>query len=203
MRHPEILACDNPSSIYPTTFLTNRPNTPSRRQSHYQQLTEFKRGRVIGIREGGFSFRNIVERLDRNVSTVHNCWEQWSRGGNALRRPGSGRPNNNSEREDHRIRRTAVAHRTTSGKRLQPNSLWPRYTGSTPEIMVWRAFSYDSRTILGVTTNTLDASLYVSLVIQPIAPSFRNSIQVSVFVHYNDHPHTAVVTQRALQNVSM
>ncbi|GFU57216.1 uncharacterized protein TNCV_3634081 [Trichonephila clavipes] len=34
-----------------------------RRRSHYQQLTEFGRGSVIGLLEGGFSFRNIEERL--------------------------------------------------------------------------------------------------------------------------------------------
>ncbi|GBN31908.1 hypothetical protein AVEN_236558-1 [Araneus ventricosus] len=70
-----------------------------RRRSHYQQLTEFgvsgmharrrlefERGRVIGLREGGFSFRDIAERLGRNVSTVHDCWQQWSREGTASRR---------------------------------------------------------------------------------------------------------------------
>ncbi|GBM33015.1 hypothetical protein AVEN_263504-1 [Araneus ventricosus] len=62
-----------------------------RRRSHYEQLTEFERGRVIGLREGGFSFRDIAERLGRNVSTVHDCWVRWSRDGTASRRPGSGR----------------------------------------------------------------------------------------------------------------
>ncbi|GBO43335.1 hypothetical protein AVEN_257290-1 [Araneus ventricosus] len=57
------------------------------RRSHYEQLTEFERGRVVGLREGGFSFRDIAERLGRNVSTVHDCWQQWSREGNASRRP--------------------------------------------------------------------------------------------------------------------
>ncbi|GBL75387.1 hypothetical protein AVEN_194581-1 [Araneus ventricosus] len=41
-----------------------------RRRSHYQQLTEFERGRGVGLREGGFSFRDIAEGLGRNVSTV-------------------------------------------------------------------------------------------------------------------------------------
>ncbi|GFV78190.1 uncharacterized protein TNCV_1036581 [Trichonephila clavipes] len=34
-----------------------------RLRSHYQQLTEFKRGRVIGLQEDEFSFREIAERL--------------------------------------------------------------------------------------------------------------------------------------------
>ncbi|GBO44793.1 hypothetical protein AVEN_161503-1 [Araneus ventricosus] len=52
-----------------------------RRRSHYQQLTEFDRCRVVGLREGGFSFRDIAERFGRNVSTGHDCWQQWSRDG--------------------------------------------------------------------------------------------------------------------------
>ena len=90
-----------------------------RRRSHYQQLTEFERGRVIGLREGGFSFRNIAERLGRNVSTVHDCWQQWSREGATSRRPGSGRPCATTEREDRRIRRMAVAHRTASAAEIR------------------------------------------------------------------------------------
>ncbi|GBM11356.1 hypothetical protein AVEN_13584-1 [Araneus ventricosus] len=85
-----------------------------RRRSHYQQLTEFERGRVVGLREGGFSFRDIPERLGRNVSTVHDCWQQWSREGTTSRRPGSGRPRGTTERKDRRVRRMAVAHRTAS-----------------------------------------------------------------------------------------
>ncbi|GBM52630.1 hypothetical protein AVEN_16743-1 [Araneus ventricosus] len=59
-----------------------------RRRSHYQQLTEFERGRAVGLREGGFSFRDIAERLGRNVYTVHDYWQQWSREGQLrARRP--------------------------------------------------------------------------------------------------------------------
>ncbi|GBM00436.1 hypothetical protein AVEN_179241-1 [Araneus ventricosus] len=95
-------------------FLTIR-----RRRSHYQQLTEFERGRVVGLREGGFSFRDIAERLGRNVSTVHDCWQQWSREDTASRRPDSGRPRGTTEREDRRVRRMAVAHRSASAAEIR------------------------------------------------------------------------------------
>ncbi|GFU53457.1 transposable element Tc1 transposase [Trichonephila clavipes] len=78
-----------------------------RRISYYQQLPEFERGRVTG--EGGFSFLDIAENLGRNVSTVRDCWEQWSKDGTASR-PGS-RRSHGTKREDHRIQRTAVVHR--------------------------------------------------------------------------------------------
>ncbi|GBN18814.1 hypothetical protein AVEN_167375-1 [Araneus ventricosus] len=90
-----------------------------RRRSHYQQLNEFERGRVVGLREGGFSFRDIAERLGRNVSTAHDCWQQWSREGTASRRPGSGRPRGTTKREDRHVRRMVVAHRTASAAEIR------------------------------------------------------------------------------------
>ncbi|GBM82198.1 hypothetical protein AVEN_179509-1 [Araneus ventricosus] len=61
-----------------------------RRRSLYQQLIEFERGRVVGLREGGFFFRDIAKRLVMNVSIAYDCWQQWSKEGIASRRPGSG-----------------------------------------------------------------------------------------------------------------
>ncbi|GBM75265.1 hypothetical protein AVEN_214586-1 [Araneus ventricosus] len=90
-----------------------------RRRSHYQQLTEFERGRVVGLREGGFSFRDIAERLGRNVSTVHDCWQQWSKEGTASRTPGSGRPRGTTEREDRRVRRMVAEHRTAPAAEIR------------------------------------------------------------------------------------
>ncbi|GFX63493.1 HTH_38 domain-containing protein [Trichonephila clavipes] len=51
-----------------------------RRKLHHQYLMEFERGLVIGLREGGFYFSDIIERFWLwNVSIVHDCWQQWSR----------------------------------------------------------------------------------------------------------------------------
>ncbi|GFW47124.1 HTH_Tnp_Tc3_2 domain-containing protein [Trichonephila clavipes] len=83
-------------------------------RSHYQQLTQFERGRVIELREGGFSFSDIAETLGRNVSTVRDCWEQWSRDGAASRRPSFEVSRGTTEKEDHRIRCRVVAPRTAS-----------------------------------------------------------------------------------------
>ncbi|GBN79086.1 hypothetical protein AVEN_110601-1 [Araneus ventricosus] len=90
-----------------------------RRRSHYQQLTEFERGRVVGLREGGFSFRDIAERLGRNVFTVHDCWQQWSRECTASRRLGFGRPRDTTEKEYCRVRRMAVAHGAASAQKFE------------------------------------------------------------------------------------
>ncbi|GBM19608.1 hypothetical protein AVEN_107286-1 [Araneus ventricosus] len=59
-------------------------------------------------------YRDIAERLGRNVSIVHDCWQQRSREGPASRRPGSGLPCGTTERGDRLFRRMAVTHRTAS-----------------------------------------------------------------------------------------
>ncbi|GFW15098.1 hypothetical protein TNCV_172451 [Trichonephila clavipes] len=35
--------------------------------------------KLRGLQEDEFSFCDIAERFGWNVSTVHDCWEQWSR----------------------------------------------------------------------------------------------------------------------------
>ncbi|GFU48562.1 HTH_38 domain-containing protein [Trichonephila clavipes] len=84
------------------------------RRNYYQQLTEFELDRVVGLREWGFSFCDIAERLGRNVCIALDYWEQWSRNGTASRRPFSRLPLGTTEGEDRRIRRTAVAKCTAS-----------------------------------------------------------------------------------------
>ncbi|GFW46542.1 hypothetical protein TNCV_1936121 [Trichonephila clavipes] len=66
----------------PFTSLPNAymPRIPLRRQRiPYQQLTEFERGRVIGLLKGEFPLRDIADRLSQNLSTVADCCEQWSK----------------------------------------------------------------------------------------------------------------------------
>ncbi|GBM55133.1 hypothetical protein AVEN_207021-1 [Araneus ventricosus] len=88
-----------------------------RRRSHYQQFTEFERGRVVRLRESGFSILDIAERFGRDVSTERDFWQQRSREDTDSRRQGSGRPRGIAEREDHRVRR--IAHLTTSATEIR------------------------------------------------------------------------------------
>ncbi|GFU78827.1 HTH_Tnp_Tc3_2 domain-containing protein [Trichonephila clavipes] len=56
------------------------PRIPLRRRRHYQQLTKLgTRSYNRVMRRWIFFPRYIAERLGRNTSTVHDCWEQWSR----------------------------------------------------------------------------------------------------------------------------
>ncbi|GBM50393.1 hypothetical protein AVEN_97216-1 [Araneus ventricosus] len=73
----------------------------------------------VGYEKKDFLSANIEERLGRNVSTVHDCWQQWSWEGTASRRPASGQPRGTTEREDRRVRRIAVANRTASAAEIR------------------------------------------------------------------------------------
>ncbi|GFV33898.1 transposable element Tc1 transposase [Trichonephila clavipes] len=49
---------------------------PRRNKEKFQQLTEFERRRIIGLREGGLFYRVIGPRGQRNSSTVIRVWKQ-------------------------------------------------------------------------------------------------------------------------------
>ncbi|GFV92305.1 transposable element Tc1 transposase [Trichonephila clavipes] len=51
---------------------------PRRNKEKFQQLTEFERRRMIGLQEGGFSYRAIRARVQLNSSIVMRVWKQWT-----------------------------------------------------------------------------------------------------------------------------
>ncbi|GFU05454.1 HTH_38 domain-containing protein [Trichonephila clavipes] len=99
-----------------------------RNRRQYEQLTDFDRGRIIGLREAGWSNRRIGRHLGRSDMVVARCWQQWITEGRVYRRGGSGRPRNTNDREDRAIRRVATSAPTTSLasiQRLLPPSRHP------------------------------------------------------------------------------
>jgi IS30 family transposase len=77
------------------------------RDQHYNQLTPFQRGRIVGMHEAGLPFREIARRLGRSDSTIIQAWRTWSNEGSERRRRGSGRPRITNERQERRLRRLA------------------------------------------------------------------------------------------------
>ncbi|GFY17013.1 uncharacterized protein TNCV_1087901 [Trichonephila clavipes] len=51
---------------------------PRRNKKKFQQLPEFERGRIIVLREGGFSYLSIGTRVQQNRYTVMRVWKQWT-----------------------------------------------------------------------------------------------------------------------------
>ncbi|GFU11111.1 DDE_3 domain-containing protein [Trichonephila clavipes] len=92
---------------------------PRRNRRQYEQLTDFDRGRIIGLREAVWSNRRIGRHLGRSDMVVARCWQQWITEGRVYRRGGSGRPRNTNDREDRAIRRVATSAPTTSLASIQ------------------------------------------------------------------------------------
>ncbi|GFU66748.1 transposable element Tcb2 transposase [Trichonephila clavipes] len=89
---------------------------PLRRfRRQYEQMSQFERGRIIGMMEVGWSARRVTRQLGRSDCVVRRCWDQWIREMSFTRRQGSGRPRQTSRREDHHIVRNA---------RVQPTASW-------------------------------------------------------------------------------
>ncbi|GFU25442.1 HTH_Tnp_Tc3_2 domain-containing protein [Trichonephila clavipes] len=112
-----------------------------RNRRQYEQLTDFDRGRIIGLTEAGWSNRRIGRHLGRSDMVVARCWQQWITEGRVYRRGGSGRPRNTNDREDRAIRRVATSAPTTSLASIQrhlPPSRHPAVsTGFLPTSAAW------------------------------------------------------------------
>lgn len=90
----------------------------ARRQANFHQLSEFDRGRIVGMREAGLSFREIATRTNRSVSTVAGCCRAWIQEGRTRRARGTGRRRRTTDRQDRRLRLLALRDRFTSTRAI-------------------------------------------------------------------------------------
>ncbi|GFU20840.1 transposable element Tc1 transposase [Trichonephila clavipes] len=100
---------------------------PRRNKEKFQQPTNFERGKIISLREGGFSYRAIGARVQRDSSTVMRIWKQWIDEYRTTRKTGSGRRKVTSARDDRHLLRMTVSDRTASSRELAAR--WSTATG--------------------------------------------------------------------------
>ncbi|GFV10289.1 transposable element Tc1 transposase [Trichonephila clavipes] len=101
---------------------------PRRRKgAKFEQISEFERGRIVGLREAGLSYRAVATRVQRNSSTIMRVSKQWSDEGRTARKSGSGPRNVMSARDDRRLVRMAQTNRTVSSRQLAAQ--WSTATG--------------------------------------------------------------------------
>ncbi|GFT27446.1 transposable element Tc1 transposase [Trichonephila clavipes] len=85
-----------------------------RARRHFSQLSEFERGRIIGMKTAGWSTRRVAGQVDRSECAVRNCWEQWTREGTHALKTGSGATRKTTRREDQTIVRQALVDPTVT-----------------------------------------------------------------------------------------
>ncbi|GFU98540.1 transposable element Tc1 transposase [Trichonephila clavipes] len=78
---------------------------PCRRKgAKFEQISEFERGKIVGLREAGLSYRAVAARVQRNISTIMRVSKQWTDEGRTARKSGSGPQNVTSAPDDRRLR---------------------------------------------------------------------------------------------------
>ncbi|GFW15964.1 transposable element Tcb2 transposase [Trichonephila clavipes] len=84
----------------------------------FEQISEFERGRIIGLREAGLSYRAVATRVQRNSSTIMRDSKKWTDEGRTARKFGSGPRNVTSARDERRLEQMAQTDRTASSRQL-------------------------------------------------------------------------------------
>ncbi|GFW71420.1 transposable element Tc1 transposase [Trichonephila clavipes] len=84
----------------------------------FEQISVFERGRIVGLREAGLSYRAVAARVQRNISTIMRVSKQWTGEGRTARKFVSGPRNVTSAREDRRLVRMAQTDRTAFSRQL-------------------------------------------------------------------------------------
>ncbi|UYV84178.1 hypothetical protein LAZ67_X001436 [Cordylochernes scorpioides] len=89
------------------------------------------------------------------------------------------------------------------GERSNPAAIVERPTVRQRGIMVWGAIAYDSRSPLLRIQGTTTAQRYVDDVLQPVTLPYLQGVPNALYHQDNTRPHTARISQQALQDVQM
>ncbi|UYV65712.1 hypothetical protein LAZ67_3005199 [Cordylochernes scorpioides] len=89
------------------------------------------------------------------------------------------------------------------GERSNPAAIVERPTVRQRGIMVWGAIAYDSRSPLLCIQGTMTAQRYVDDVLRPVTFPYLQGVPNALYQQDNARPHTACISQQALQDVQM
>ncbi|UYV84127.1 hypothetical protein LAZ67_X001268 [Cordylochernes scorpioides] len=89
------------------------------------------------------------------------------------------------------------------GERSNPAAIVERPTVRQRGIMVWGAIAYDSRSPLLRIQGNLTAQRYVDDVLRPVTLHYLQGVPNALYQQDNARPHTARISQQALQDVQM
>ncbi|GFY22256.1 transposable element Tcb2 transposase [Trichonephila clavipes] len=169
-----------------------------------EQLSQFERGRIIGMMEAEWSARRVARQLGRSDCVVRRCWDQWIRGMSSTRRPSSGRPRQTSHREDTTSSSLATnpvrisdANRVRVWKPrgdafiIYPAFALERHTAPTAGVMVLGVFAYNKRSTLVLIHGTMTAKRYVHDILKPHVFPLIQRLPGAIFQQDNAQPHTA------------
>ncbi|GFW99640.1 transposable element Tcb2 transposase [Trichonephila clavipes] len=154
---------------------------PLRRfRRQYEQLSQFERGRSIGMMEAGWSARQVARQLGHS-----DC----------VARSDESRFNLISDDNHVRVWRPR-------GERLNPAFALQQHTTPTAGVMVWGVIVYNTRSSLVLIRGTMTSQRYVHDILQPHVLSLMQRLPGAIFQQGNARPHTARVSQDCLRTVT-
>jgi transposase len=89
----------------------------------YSELTDFEKGRLVGMLEAGKSLNCVAQHLHRDKKTIRFWWRKWQTTGNVDRLPGRGRKRLSTDRTDRALRRAIKCDRFATY-----SSIWNRHS---------------------------------------------------------------------------
>ncbi|UYV69907.1 Transposase [Cordylochernes scorpioides] len=107
----------------------------------------------------------------------------------------------NTKNKSNNSRRVRVWRRR--GERSNPAAIVERPTVRQRGIMVWGAITYESRSPLLRIQGTMTAQRYVDDVLRPVTLPYLQGVPNALYQQDNARPHTARISQQALQDVQM
>ncbi|GFX88288.1 transposable element Tcb2 transposase [Trichonephila clavipes] len=117
---------------------------PCRRKgAKFEQISEFERGKIVGLREAGLSYGAVAARVQRNSSAIMRVSKQWTDEGRTARKSGSGPRNVTSAPDDRRLQDNARPHVAKTVKSYLDSQQvqllpWPAYSPDmSPIEHVW------------------------------------------------------------------
>lgn len=82
------------------------------------ELSQFERGRIIGLLEAGISQTKVALKVNRSRNAVQRVWKRWLETGKNEAMPRSGRPRNSTLRDDRRLMKVIRLNRMSSYKSI-------------------------------------------------------------------------------------
>ncbi|GFY04160.1 transposable element Tc1 transposase [Trichonephila clavipes] len=177
--------------------------TLRRNRRQYEQLTDFDRGRIIGLREAGWSNRRIGRHLGRSDMVVARCWQQWITEGRVYRRGGAIK-RNHKETTDRSWLEEPTSAKTLP---LTPHHRQCRLDfadlGQLGSVTDWRRviFSDESRFSLSADDHRIRVWRRTGQRSDPAFIVERHTAisQGAIYQQVNARPHTARLSQQCLQ----
>ncbi|GFU02414.1 HTH_Tnp_Tc3_2 domain-containing protein [Trichonephila clavipes] len=79
-------------------------------RAYYEQLSKFKRDRIIELKEGGWANRKIAPHMGRSNAAIRRCWQEWVDNGRFQHHDGSGRRRTTEDQDRLIVSSVVTAH---------------------------------------------------------------------------------------------